>query len=186
MLRLGSLAIAAAILIAACSTSGASVPPPTAVSSAPAAASAAAVTIGTAMTSLGTVLTGPTGLTLNTHAGDTATTSTCSGGCLTAWPPLTIASGQQATAGPGVSGQLASFVRPEGMTQVTYSGLPLYYWQGDTKPGDVTGQGIAGFSVAQAAGAPPASGGGASPSAGRGASPSPAGGASPSSSGYGY
>ena len=30
--------------------------------------------------------------------------------------------------------------------------MPLYYWQGDAKPGDVTGDGVNGFSVAKAAG----------------------------------
>ena len=29
--------------------------------------------------------------------------------------------------------------------------MPLYYWQGDAKPGDITGDGIDGFSVATAA-----------------------------------
>ena len=77
---------------------------------------------------------------------------------LAAWPPLTVATAQQAAAAPGVTGQLATFVRPEGTIQVTYNGQPLYYWQGDTKPGDVTGQGKAGFSVAMASGLVPTSG----------------------------
>jgi predicted lipoprotein with Yx(FWY)xxD motif len=115
---------------------------------APSTQAAGSFTVGTASTSLGTVLVGPTGLTLYTHAGDTSMTSTCTGGCATAWPPLTIPSGQQPTAGPGVTG-LGTFVRPGGATQVTANGLPLYGWQGDQKPGDVTGQGIAGFSVAR-------------------------------------
>ena len=83
--------------------------------------------------------------------------TTCSGGCLTAWPPLTVATGQQPTAGPGVTGVLATFARPDGSMWVTYNGLPLYYWQGDAKAGDVTGQGINGFSVAQVSGGAPAS-----------------------------
>ena len=122
-----------------------------------------------ATTGLGVVLTGANGLTLYTHAGDTATSSTCSGSCLAAWPPLTVASAQQAAAAPGVDGRLATFTRPEGSIQVTYDGQPLYYWQGDTKPGDVTGQGKAGFSVALASGPAPSSGA-----------------PSPGTSGYGY
>ena len=90
------------------------------------------VTVGTAMTGLGVVLTGANGLTLYTHAGDTATSSTCTGSCLAAWPPLTVATVQQAAAAPGVNGQFATFVRPGGTIQVTYDGQPLYYWQGDT------------------------------------------------------
>src|SRR4029077_329573 len=116
---------------------------------APSAQAAGMVTVGTASTSLGTVLVGPTGLTLYTHAGDTSTTSTCTGGCATAWPPLTIPGGQKPTARPRVIGRLGTLVRTEGTTQVTYNGLPHYGWQEDQKPGDVTGQGVAGFSVAR-------------------------------------
>lgn len=99
------------------------------------------------------VLTGPNGMTLYTHAGDSATSSTCTGGCATAWPPL-AATGQP-MAGAGVTGQLGTESRADGTTQVTYGGLPLYYWQGDTKAGDVTGNGVDGFSVATVGGAGP-------------------------------
>src|SRR5205823_14605490 len=110
-----------------------------------------------------------------THAGDTSTSSSCTGGCATAWPPLAVAAGQQASAGAGVTGAMGTLVRPEGTTQVTYNGLPLYYWQADTKPGDVTGQGIAGFAVATAAG------GGSAPSAAA-SLPTPSAAASPAAS----
>jgi len=33
---------------------------------------------------------------------------------------------------------------------VTYNGHPLYSWTGDYSPGDTTGQGIGGFSIAKA------------------------------------
>jgi predicted lipoprotein with Yx(FWY)xxD motif len=107
------------------------------------------VVVGMATTSLGPVLVGPTGLTLYTHAGDTATASSCTGSCATAWPPLTIATGGAATGATGVSGTFGTLTRADGTTQVTYGGLPLYGWQGDSKPGDVTGQGVEGFSVAK-------------------------------------
>jgi len=84
-------------------------------------------------------------MTLYTHAGDTATSSTCIGGCAATWPPLET--NGQPTARAGVTGQLSTLTRPDGTTQVTYRGLPLYYWQGDTKAGDVTGNGVEGFSV---------------------------------------
>jgi predicted lipoprotein with Yx(FWY)xxD motif len=90
-------------------------------------------------------------MTLYTHAGDSATTSTCTDSCATAWPPLS-ATGQP-TAGAGVTGQLGTLTRADGTTQVTYGGMPLYYWQGDAKPGDVTGNGVEGFSVATVGGA---------------------------------
>jgi predicted lipoprotein with Yx(FWY)xxD motif len=115
----------------------------------------------------GMVLTGPNGMTLYTHAGDSATSSTCTGSCATAWPPLT-ATGQP-TAGTGVTGKLGTLTRADGTIQVTYAGLPLYYWQGDSKAGDVTGNGVNGFAVATVGGAgsaPQASPAAPSPSSG--------------------
>jgi predicted lipoprotein with Yx(FWY)xxD motif len=101
-----------------------------------------------ATTTLGPVLTAANGLTLYVHAGDTATSSTCTGGCATAWPPLAVAAGGSATAGAGVTGTLGTLTRTDGSTQVTYKGMPLYGWKNDTKPGDVTGQNVAGFTAA--------------------------------------
>ena len=137
----------AAIVVAACSSSYAS---PAPIGAGP--SSAAGVIIGTASSpNFGTVLTGPNGMTLYTHAGDSATSSTCTGACAATWPPL--ATKAQPTAGPGVTGQLGTATRPDGTTQVTYGGLPLYYWEGDAKAGDVTGNGVEGFSVATVGGA---------------------------------
>jgi predicted lipoprotein with Yx(FWY)xxD motif len=112
-------------------------------------AAAGAVVVNVATTSLGAVLTGPNGLTLYTHTGDTATSSTCTGGCATAWPPLAVSAGATATGGAGVTGTFGTLTRADGTTQVTYNGKPLYGWQGDTKPGDVTGDGVNGFAVAK-------------------------------------
>ena len=124
---------------------------PTAPSTAPApsASASAGVVVNAAVTSLGAVLVGQDGHTLYVHGGDTATSSTCIGGCATAWPPLTVTAGATATAGKGVTGKLGTLARPDGTTQVTYDGMPLYGWQNDTKPGDVTGQGVGGFMVAK-------------------------------------
>jgi hypothetical protein len=46
----------------------------------------------------------------------------------------------QPIAGTGVTG-LGTFMRAEG-TQVTYHGKQLYTWIGDSRPGQVTGQGV--------------------------------------------
>jgi len=143
LVRLIMLVLVGSITLVACqpSAGGASSP-----------SSAGSVTVGSASSTLGTFLTGPNGKTLYTHAGDSTNTSTCTGGCLTAWPALTVASGQHPTAGSGVTGTLGTFSRSDGGVQVTYNGLPLYYWQGDTKAGDTTGQGVNGFTVALVAG----------------------------------
>ena len=159
--------LATLVLVVAAYTSGSASTAPTGGG----ASTGAATTVGTVSTSsFGTVLAGPNGLTLYTHAGDTATASTCSGACAAAWPPLET-TGQQ-MAGAGVTGQLGTLTRADGTSQVTYAGLPLYYWQGDTKPGDATGNGLEGFSVATAGGSGPM--------------PSAAAPASSSSGGYGY
>ena len=136
----------AALAVAACTSSAAG---PTPAGGAASSAAGAIVSAASSPT-FGMVLTGPNGMTLYSHAGDTATASTCTGGCATAWPPL-AATGQP-TAGAGVTGQLATLTRADGTTQVTYAGLPLYYWQGDKKAGDVTGDGVDGFAVATVGG----------------------------------
>jgi predicted lipoprotein with Yx(FWY)xxD motif len=143
LVRLTMLGVVASIALVACQPSA---------GGASSASSAGSVTVGSASSNLGTFLTGPNGKTLYTHAGDSMNTSTCTGECLTAWPALTVASGQQPTAGSGVTGTLGTFSRSDGGLQVTYNGLPLYYWQGDTKAGDTTGQGVNGFTVALVAG----------------------------------
>ena len=160
--RILTFLTAAIVLVAACSSTGAGTGPygGGGVSS-PAAAGGGASTgagavVGSASSAtFGTVLTVPNGMTLYTHAGDSATQSTCTGSCATAWPPLTTTG--QPTAASGVTGQLGTATRADGTTQVTYNGLPVYFWQGDTKAGDVTGDGVEGFSVAtvKASGAAP-------------------------------
>jgi len=80
------------------------------------------------------------GMTLYIFTKDTAGVSNCSGGCLKAWPAL-VASGNL-VAGPGVTGKLGSITRADGIKQVTYNDMPLYYWASDMKPGDMSGQGV--------------------------------------------
>ena len=148
---LTGLLVGATLLLAACSSGAGGYPAATAAPAASAAAGAATVSAATAG-SLGAILVGPDGRTLYTHSGDSMNASTCTGACLTAWPPLTAAAGQQVTAGPGVTGALGTFARSDGSQWVTYRGMPLYYWQGDAKPGDATGQGVEGFVVAAVSG----------------------------------
>jgi predicted lipoprotein with Yx(FWY)xxD motif len=144
--RILTLLATAAIVVAACSSAYSTSAPSAAGAGAGATAgpsSAGGAVIGTAMSSnFGTVLAGPNGLTLYTFSGD------CTGDCATEWPPLTTTG--QPTAAAGVTGQLGTTKRADGTTQVTYGGVPLYYWEGDKKAGDVTGDGIDGFAVAKA------------------------------------
>lgn len=147
--------VALSMSLAACSTSGSSpVTAPASAAQGPAGASGATIEMA-GSASLGAILTGANGLTLYTHAGDGPTSSTCTADCATAWPPLTVPAGAQPVAGARVTGSLGTLARADGTTQVTYDGAPLYYWQGDAKAGDVTGNGVNGFSVATVSGAGP-------------------------------
>ncbi|MEW5990802.1 MAG: hypothetical protein AB1736_05575 [Chloroflexota bacterium] len=66
--------------------------------------------------------------------------SVCTGDCLAVWPALTVDAGETPTAGDGVTGELGTITRADdGSIQVTYNGLPLYFFQGDTAPGQANG-----------------------------------------------
>jgi predicted lipoprotein with Yx(FWY)xxD motif len=154
--RLFAALVLAAVAFSACTSSGAATAPPTIPSAAPGGQASGApmsVVIGQATSStVGTYLTNPNGMTLYTHTGDSATSSTCTAQCAVAWPPVLVATGGSATAGSGVSGSFATLTRADGTVQVTYEGLPLYGWKGDTKSGDMTGEGVNGFLVATVGG----------------------------------
>jgi predicted lipoprotein with Yx(FWY)xxD motif len=80
----------------------------------------------------------------------TATTpasSTCTGRCATAWPPLLVPSSfsqPQATGDVQPSG-LGTILRPDGTFQVTYFGHPLYMFINDKAPGQMNGQNVGAF-----------------------------------------
>jgi predicted lipoprotein with Yx(FWY)xxD motif len=87
------------------------------------------------------IVAGSNGMTVYQFSKDVkdSGTSACTGGCITKWPALTVAAGATPTAGSGASGKLATITRDDGTLQVTYNGLPLYFFSGDTKPGDSNG-----------------------------------------------
>jgi predicted lipoprotein with Yx(FWY)xxD motif len=106
--------------------------------------SGATSAVSTKTSSLGTFLVDANGRTVYLWDADHGSTSSCSGACAQAWPPLT------ATATPKASGAakaslLGTTKRADGSREVTYAGHPLYYFQGDTQPGQTTGQGSDGF-----------------------------------------
>ncbi|MEA2518405.1 MAG: hypothetical protein QOF49_485, partial [Chloroflexota bacterium] len=122
--------------------------PASAAASAPASAAASPAATGATVEakpvgSIGTVLVaGSNGMTVYTFTKDVKDSgkSACTGGCLDKWPALTVAAGATATAGTGVSGTLATITRDDnGALQVTYNGLPLYFFKGDSAPGDANG-----------------------------------------------
>jgi predicted lipoprotein with Yx(FWY)xxD motif len=105
--------------------------------------SQAAHTVGkitVAKTSAGTVLVDPRGRTLYVFAPDSRGHSTCTGSCVTYWPP---ASGADAKSGAtaAVTAKLGSIKRADGSSQLTANGYPVYTYVGDHARGQANGQG---------------------------------------------
>jgi predicted lipoprotein with Yx(FWY)xxD motif len=90
---------------------------------------------------LGTILVGPTGMTLYTFANDEPGVSNCVDDCATNWPPLTVDSADAIVPGVNLRGEFGTTERADGSLQVTYNGWPLYYWAEDAARGDATGEG---------------------------------------------
>jgi predicted lipoprotein with Yx(FWY)xxD motif len=82
------------------------------------------------------------GDTLYDFVPDTPTHSAClNDGCVLQWPPL-LETGP-VRVGPGVDPSLVGTLRrPDGSTQLSYGGHPLYTYNLDVTPGMVTGQAI--------------------------------------------
>ena len=117
MLRIASLTILSAALLAGCATGTAT----------PAKSPA---------TTMNGMLVGPTQMTLYVFDKDAAGKSMCNGGCATNWPPL------MAPANAAPIGDWSVVMRDDGTKQWAYKGRPLYHWAKDTKPGDMTGDGL--------------------------------------------
>jgi len=102
------------------------------------------ITISTKHASkLGTVLAaGPKNLTVYLFDADSASKSNCSGRCAAVWAPVV---GTATASGKARAGDLGTITRPGGVTQVTYKGHPLYYFNKDKDNGDAYGAGINSF-----------------------------------------
>jgi predicted lipoprotein with Yx(FWY)xxD motif len=91
---------------------------------------------------VGTVLVDSTGKVLYTNDMDTGTKIACTDQCLTEWVPLAAPSvGQPTSSDSAVQSKLATVKRPDGSSQVTLDGLPLYTFVEDS-PGQATGNGF--------------------------------------------
>jgi len=102
-----------------------------------ATATVAQTPMGPAMTAaspLGTILVGPTGMTLYTWDRDTEpNVSTCYNQCAVNWPPFVVEAGATA------SGDWTIVPRTDGTSVWAYMGKPLYYFINDTAPGQTNG-----------------------------------------------
>jgi predicted lipoprotein with Yx(FWY)xxD motif len=159
--RLAAAALPLILALAACSGgTGATTAPttPTTPSAAPSAAGGGAspsspasadqieLKVGTGSGSVSNYLTGADGMTLYIFTKDAKDSgkSVCNGDCATNWPPLTVSSLDEVKADSGATGALALATRDDGTKQVTYKGMPLYYFAADKAAGDTTGQGVGG------------------------------------------
>jgi predicted lipoprotein with Yx(FWY)xxD motif len=113
---------------------------PAGATQAPAAGSATVVTKTIGSQTI--LVAGSNGMTVYFFSKDTANSgkSVCSGQCLITWPALTVPAGSTPSGGDGVGGQLGTITRTDnGALQVTYNGLPLYFYEGDKAAGDTNG-----------------------------------------------
>jgi predicted lipoprotein with Yx(FWY)xxD motif len=114
----------------------------------PASGGASSVaTVSASQTSLGMILVDGSGRTLYLFEKDQPNQSACAGACAAAWP-VDQSSGAP-KAGSGVTASmLGTIKRSDNTTQVTYNQHPLYYYSGDSQPGQHNGQGVDAFGAA--------------------------------------
>lgn len=97
------------------------------------------VSLGSAK-GLGQVLVNSEGRTLYAFSGEK-----CEGACAKAWPPLLDENGEPEPSNGTSAARLGTVERPDGTTQVTYAGHPLYTFGGDGAPGEANGNGESAF-----------------------------------------
>ena len=153
--RLGAglaVALGVALLTVACSSSGSSSSSAPASAATPAggstgsaaAAAGSGLVITTKSGSAGAFLTDGSGRAVYLWTKDGKDSSACSGACAGAWPPVTTTGAVTASGGVNTA-DLSTITRSGGAKQVVYDGHPLYYFSGDSGPGQVNGQGSDGF-----------------------------------------
>jgi predicted lipoprotein with Yx(FWY)xxD motif len=96
---------------------------------------------------LGVVVTDAEGFTLYRFDKDSAKptpTTTCVDACATKWPPVTV-DPKGTLSLEGVDKAAVGLLRrPDGTSQLTLGGWPVYRFAGDTEPGAAGGQGLSG------------------------------------------
>jgi predicted lipoprotein with Yx(FWY)xxD motif len=144
-LRLAALALASALVLAACGGSNtsntSSTTPTSSTASTPSSSPRPASVVGTTTSSLGTFLVDAKGRALYLWDADHGSKSTCNGECATDWPPLTT-TGTPKASGKAKTSLLGTTKRSDGSREVTYAGHPLYYYVTDRSPGQVTCQNV--------------------------------------------
>jgi predicted lipoprotein with Yx(FWY)xxD motif len=138
------IAAIAALALTAAACGGGNAPSSTSGGGGAGTTASTSATVALAKTDLGDVLVDGNGMTVYLFEKDANGKSACSGACASNWPPLTVTGSP--TAGSGIdAGKLGTTARPDGTTQVTYNGHPLYLFALDEKPGDTKGEGVDAF-----------------------------------------
>lgn len=140
----GLAAVAMTGLLAACGNAGTAASTGAGATGAGGPAAGAAAPRGTVVSArtlpgVGTVLVGRSGKTLYSPQQEAGGKIRCTGGCLSFWLPVRVAAGAALRASGGVTGVLGTIHRPDGLTQLTYNGKPLYTFRLDQAPGQAHG-----------------------------------------------
>ncbi|MBT2553414.1 hypothetical protein [Arthrobacter sp. ISL-5] len=116
--------------------------PATTASESATATDAATVDLKTASSSAGNIVVDGKGMSVYYYTKDVKDSgkSNCIGPCLVAWPPVITTNDTPKV--EGVTGKVGTITTADGKKQVTVEGMPVYLWEKDKDPGDVTGQGV--------------------------------------------
>ena len=92
----------------------------------------------------GKILADAKGMVLYTYDKDTkgVTASTCTGGCIKAWPPFLAAADAKADGDWTIVD--ATDADGKAVKMWAFKGFPVYYYVKDVKSGDTTGDGVGG------------------------------------------
>ena len=98
---------------------------------------------------LGMYLIAYNGMTLYTFAKDAVGTTTCYGVCATKWPPYIVSTTSSLVAEYPIAGKVGTLERAGGALQLTYRGVPLYFYSGDAASGETNGAKISKWALAR-------------------------------------
>jgi len=97
--------------------------------------------VSLASASFGTKLVDGPGRTLYVFSVDGPGMSRCVGACAREWPPARSFGGKPQFGAGVTSPEVGNVLRPDGSEQMTFRGYPLYYYSGDSAPGQSNGHG---------------------------------------------
>jgi predicted lipoprotein with Yx(FWY)xxD motif len=133
---------AAALVVAACGSSGSTASARTAGHHGTSQNPAGNAAVSTRQLSgIGVVLVTRSGMTVYTPEKPAELNGKikCVGSCLNFWLPVTASAGTRSS---GLPGKLGTVQRPDGKTQLTYNGRPLYTFRLDTAAGQALGNNV--------------------------------------------